>query len=808
MDKQAQIVIVGGGIMGVGLLYHLAAEGCSDVLLIEKGELTSGSTWHAAGQCPNLVGDYNLAKIHEYTVSLYRDLERLTGQDVGWHGCGSIRFALTEQDLDWFRFLRGIAANVGYHMEIIDVAKIRKLNPFVSTDGVLAGAWTRNDGHADPFGLCQAMAKGGRARGAGIMRRNRVTGINPRPDGEWEVVTEQGTIIAETVVNAAGCFARQVAQMVGADLPICNIQHHYLVSGPVPELAGRDDELPVTRDPWASAYMRQEQESGLIGIYEGDGIAEAWQPGGLPPWESDSELFSDDLERLMPWLGRAMERMPIFEPAGIRRIVNGAISHSPDGMPLLGPVAGLRNFWLCCGSSFGIAQGAGCGKYLAQWMLHGDSEINMTGFDPRRFGVFADLDYMRARGRQDYSRTYVTPFPGEELPASRECRVSPLHDKLKARGGVYTETFGWERPNWFSPDGRDEQYSFRQNNVFDLVRDECLAVRERVGILDISGFAKYDVTGPDAATMLDRLCANRLPKQGRIVLTHLLSEAGRIAGEMTVTRLDDESFYVLSAAGAELRDLDHLQQGRRPDEQVNIANVTDERGVLVLAGPRAREVLAKVTDAPLDSGAFPWLSGREIDIAGMPARALRVNYVGELGWELHPAMEYMEPLYDALIEAGAPSGIRDFGLYAVNSLRLEKAYRSWGSELTNEVTLIDAAMERFIKFDKGDFVGRDATLQQREADRERTLQLIYFSLEPGDADVLGGEPIFAGERCVGVTTTGGYGHFVRQSLGFGYVPPSLAVPGTRLTVDVLGQRRRMTLRSEPVHDPANLRLRA
>ena len=804
MDKQAQIVIVGGGIMGVGLLYHLAAEGCSDVLLIEKGELTSGSTWHAAGQCPNLVGDYNLAKIHEYSNSLYRDLQRLTGQDVGWHGCGSIRFALTEQDLDWFRFLRGIAANVGYHMEIIDVDRIRKLNPFVSTEGVLAGAWTRNDGHADPFGLCQAMARGARAQGARTVRRNRVTGINPRPDGEWEVVTEQGTVIAETVVNAAGCFARQVSQMVGADLPICNIQHHYLVSGPVPELAGRDDELPVTRDPWASAYMRQEQESGLIGIYEGDGIAEAWQPGGLPPWESDSELFADDLERLMPWLGRAMERMPIFEPAGIRRIVNGAISHSPDGLPLLGPVAGLRNFWLCCGSSFGIAQGAGCGKYLAQWMLHGDSEINMTGFDPRRFGVFADLDYMRARGRQDYSRTYVTPFPGEELPASRECRVSPLHEKLKARGGVYTETFGWERPKWFSPDGRDEQYSFRHNNVFEVVRDECLAVRERVGILDISGFAKYDVTGPDAARMLDRLCANRLPKQSRIALTHLLSEGGRIGGEMTVTRLDDESFYVLSAAGAELRDLDHLQQGRRPDEQVDIANVTDERGVLVLAGPRSRDVLAKLTDAALDSGAFPWLSGREIDVAGMPVRALRVNYVGELGWELHPAMEYIEPLYDALIEAGASSGIRDFGLYAVNSLRLEKAYRSWGAELTNEVTLIDAAMERFIKFDKGDFVGRDVTLQQRD----RTLQLIYFSLDPGDADVLGGEPIYAGDNCVGVTTTGGYGHFVRQSLGFGYVPPSLADPDAELTVDVLGQRRRVTILKDPVYDPANRRLRA
>ncbi len=803
MENQARIAIVGGGVMGLGLLYHLAAEGCDDVLLIEKGELTSGSTWHAAGQCPNLVGNYNVARIHEYSNSLYRRLEEITGQSVGWHGCGSVRFALTGQDLDWFHYLRGIAANVGYHMEIIDVAQIRKLNPFVSTEGVLAGAWTRDDGHADPFGLCQAMARGARDLGARIMRRNRVIEINALPGGEWEVVTEQGRIVAETVVNAAGCFARQVAQMVGADLPICNIQHHYLVSGPVPELAERSVEIPVTRDPWASAYLRQEQESGLIGIYEGD-IAEAWQPEGLPAWESDSELFEDDLERLMPWLSRAVERMPIIEPAGIKRIVNGAISHSPDGLPLLGPVAGLRNFWLCCGSSFGIAQGPGCGKYLAQWMLHGDSELNMTGFDPRRFGVFADTDYMRARGRQDYGMTYATVPPGEELPAARQCRTSPLHERLRAQGCVFTETFGWERPKWFSSDGRDEDYSFRHNNVFEVVRDECLAVRESVGILDLTGFAKYDVTGRDAAKLLDRLCANRLPQRGRIALTHLLSQRGRIDGEITVTRLDHETFYVLSAAGAELRDLDHLQQGVRPGEQVHIANITDRRGVLVLAGPHAREVLSRVTDARLDNTVFPWLSSREIDVAGMPVRALRVNYVGELGWELHAAMEHLEALYEALMEAGAQFRVRNFGLYAVNSLRLEKAYRGWGAELTNEITLVDAAMERFIGFDKGDFIGREASLEQTD----RTWQLIYFSLDPGDADVQGGEPIYAGERCVGVTTSGGYGHFVQQSLGFGFVPPSLAGPGTALTVDVLGQRRRATVHRGPVYDPANHRLRA
>ena len=803
MDSHARIVIVGGGIMGVGLLYHLAEEGCTDVLLIEKGELTSGSTWHAAGQCPNLVGNYNLAKIHEYSISLYKQLERLTGQAVSWHTSGSVRFALTQRDLDWFEYLKGIAANVGFHMEIIGVDQIKKLNPFVSTDGVLAGAWTRDDGHADPTGLCNAMARGARNMGAKIVRHNRVIDINPLPSGEWEVVTENGTVVAEVVVNAAGCYARQVAQMVGADLPICNIQHHYLISGQIQEFVDRDEEIPVIRDPYASAYLRQEQQSGLIGIYEHDNLAEAWPPQGLPDWESDSELFADDLERLMPWLERAMERMPIIEDAGIKRIVNGAIPHPADGPPLLGPMAGFENFWLCCGSSFGIAQGAGCGKYLAQWMLYGDSEINMTGFDPRRFGAFADESYMKAKGRQDYSMTYFTPLPGEELPAARPRRVSPLHEKLKAQGCVHTETFGWERPKWFSLDGREEEYNYRRNNVFDVTRAECLAVRERVGILDLSGFAKYDVTGADARAFLDRICANRMPKRGGITLAHVLSEGGRIGGEMTITHLADDHFYILSAAGAELRDLDHLRQGWLEGEQVHIANVTDERGVLVLVGPRSRDVLAKLTDSPLDSGAFRWLSGKEISVAGRSVRALRVNYAGELGWELHPPMEHVEELYDAIREAGEAFGIANFGLYALNSLRIEKAYRGWGAELTNEVTMIDADMGRFIKFDKEDFTGKEATLKQQD----RTMQLVYFEVDATDSDVRGGEPIFDGDTCVGVTTSGGYGHFVQKSLGFGYVAPVLAKPGTQLGVDLLGERRQARVLKEPAYDPANERLR-
>jgi len=806
MKDQARIVIVGGGIMGVGLLYHLALEGCTDVLLIEKGELTSGSTWHAAGQCPSLVGNYNLAKIHHHGNLLYPKLEELTGQYVSWHRSGGIRLARTQQDLDWFQYMRGIARNVGFHMEIIDPAEIRRINPFMDTDGVLAGAWTTDDGHADPSGLTHGMARGAVNLGAGIVRQNRVIDIRPLPSGDWNVVTEKGNVFAETVVNAAGCFARQVSKMVGTDLPISNMEHHYIVTGPVPEFVERDEEIPVIRDPHASAYIRQEQKSGLVGIYEQVGMTEAWAPRGFPNWDSDSELFPDDLDRLMPWLGRALERMPVLEEAGIRRIVNGAIPHSADGPPMLGPVAGLKNFWLCCGSSFGIAQGAGCGKYLAQWMLYGDSELNMTGFDPRRFGVYADDDYMKAKGFQDYKMTYCTPLPGEELPAARACRTSPLYPQLKEQGGVHTQTFGWERPKWFSPDSRDEDYSYRHNNTFEVVRGECLAVRERVGLLDLSGFAKYEVCGVDAEVFLNRIFANRMPrKTGGIVLAHILSDQGRIRAEMTITRLAENDFYLLSAAAAELRDMDHLEQALLPGEQVDISNISDDRGVLVLAGPRARDVLAPLTDADLGSGSFPWLSGKEITVAGVPLIALRVNYVGELGWELHAPMERMSELYAALWQQGEAFGMANFGLYAVNSLRMEKAYRGWGAELTNEVTMLDSAMERFIKFDKEDFVGKQATLEQRE--RGLTMKLVYFKVDTSDSDVRGGEPIFDDDTCIGVTTSGAWGHVVNKGLGFGYVDPSHAAPGFRFNVELLGESRTATVLAEPIYDPNNEHLR-
>jgi dimethylglycine dehydrogenase len=805
MKTNARVVVIGGGMMGASLLYHLALEGCSDTVLVEKSELTSGSTWHAAGQCPSITGSYNLAKIHAYSNQLYPKLEALTGQYVSWHPCGGLRLATNEHELAWLKHIQGYSKSIGFRMEIVGLEEIKRLNPFLTTENVLAAAWTTDDGHGDPSGLCNAFAKAARDLGATVLRHTRVTDIRRRPNGEWEVITEKGSIVAEMVVNAAGCYARQVAAMVGADAPITNMQHHYVVTHPIPAFMERSEEIPVMRDSYTSGYLRQEQKSGLMGVYESVGLHEAWAPRGYPEWDSSNELFPDDLDRIAPWLERAIERMPIFGEVGIRRVINGAIPHTPDGAPLLGPVAHLKNFWQCCGSSFGIAQGGGCGKYLAQWMLHGDAEINMAEFDPRRFGRFADASYVRDKVFQDYRLTFTTRRPGEEEMAGRPRRISPLYAKLKSQGGIYSETFGWERPKWFSPDGREEEYGYTRNNVFDVVRDEVAAVHGRVGVLDLTGFAKYDISGPDAQAFLSRVCANQIPRQvGGIALVHLLSPGGRIQGEMTLSKLADNKFYALSAAAAELRDLDHLTLSVEPGESVRIENVTEEYGVLVVSGPRSRELLSRLTDADLGNDGFRWLRVREITVAAQAVRALRVSYVGELGWELHAPIGGLASLYETIWQTGQEFGIANYGLYAVNSMRVEKAYKAWSTELTNELNMLEADMSRFIRFDKGDFIGKTATLSKAA----RPYKIIYAEIAATDTDARGGEPVFSGDRCVGVTTSGAYGHRVKKSLAFACVEPQYAAPGSVFEILLQGKRCTAIVLDGAAFDPENLRMSA
>jgi dimethylglycine dehydrogenase len=806
MKSHARVVVIGGGMMGVGLLYHLAEAGWDDCVLVEKAELTSGSTWHAAGQCPNFTADYNIAKMQHYSNKLYPELEKMTGQATGWHGVGGIRFATTEEELDNFRIVEGIAKNVGFRMQIIGQDEIRQLNPFVNTDGVLAGAWTLDDGYVDPAGCCNAMAIGAKKYGATIIRHNRVTDIKLLHNGEWKVITEQGNIVCEHVVNAGGCYATRIGAWVGLDLPIVPMKHQYLVTEPIKEFMDRDEEIPVMRDPYPNAYYRQEQDAGLIGIYERSGTQEAWFGSGQD-WDSESELFPADFDVIMPGLERVMERMPIFAEAGIMRVVNGANPRTPDHNPLIGPAPGLRNFWLSCGQNMGIGQGAGAGKYLAQWMMYGAADINMVGVDPRRFGSYADNEYARAKAHQDFSYMYILRMPGEERPAGRPALTSPLYEKLKSKGAAFAETVGWERPKWFALDGRKEEYSYRRNNIFEVVGQECMAVRERVGVLDLSSFTKHDVAGPDAETFLNRAFANSVSRQnGGIVLTHGLSEMGRIESEYTITRLDDERFYLLSAAAAQLRNTDQLNQRKRDDEHVTITDITNEWGTLVLAGPRCRDLLNKLTDTDLSNEHFPWLTGKKIEVAGVMLRALRINYVGELGWELHMSIDKLEAVYDAIWAAGEEFGIADFGMYALSSLGKEKAYYSWGVELINEITMIEAGMERFVDFNKGDFIGRDALLQRQN--EKLTWKIAYVEVDVKDSDVRGGEPAFVGNEVIGVTTSGAYGYAVQKSLAFVYVPPEYAAPGTTFDIEILGLRCLATVLAEAAFDPQNKRLKS
>ena len=692
-------------------------------------------------------------------------------------------------------------------MQVISPEEIRRLNPFVTTAGVLAGAWTLDDGYVDPTGACDAMAAAARRLGATIVRQNRVTGIEPLPSGGFRVTTEQGDVTCEHVVNAAGCYADRVSAWLGVQTTFANMKHQYLVTEPIPELLEREGELPVMRDPYASAYYRQEQKSGLFGVYEGSDTREAWLDTGGPAWESSNELFEPEFEPIALNLKRVMERMPIFASVGIKRVVNGAISHSPDGNPLVGPAAGVPGFWLATASSIGIAQGPGCGKYLAQWMVHGSAEVDMAGLDPRRFGAYADRAYTSAKAHREYWDMYRLIPPGEERPEGRPARYTPLYPRLQAKGCVFTEGFGWERPKWFSLDGREEEHGFRRNNVFEVVAAECRAVRERVGVLELPGFARFEVSGPGAAAFLDRRFANRMSRRdGGIVLAHALTEGGRIVSESTITRLAGDRFLLLSGAAGRQRDLDLLRSSiRDADERVSIEDVTDDWTTLIVAGPRARALLNTMTTADLGNAAFPWLTGKEIDVAGVRVRALRVNYVGELGWELHVPMARVVPLYDAVWAAGDAFGIADFGLYAVNSLRMEKAYPGMGTELTSEVTPVEARLDRFVDLDHP-FIGRSAVAAARE--RGASIHLVYLEVDATDTDVAGGEPVIVDGRAIGVTTSGGYGHVTGRSLAFAYVDSGFEGPGSRLEIPLLGDRRPATVLAAPVYDPDNERPRS
>lgn len=804
MTDTARVVVIGGGIMGASLLYHLARAGWTDAVLLERGELASGSTWHAAGNTPHFNTSLNLSRIHLASTDLYGRLEAETGQAVGFHRPGSLRLASVPDRMDEYLRHRGKARTIGLPFEVIGLDEIRRLHPLVETRGLLGAVWNPDDGHVDPTSVTQALVKGARDRGARARRHARVTGLERARGGEWRVATSDGEWRAEIVVNAAGTWAREIGQLVGLDLPIVPMEHQYLVTEAIPEVAALDRELPLLREVDVSYYLRQEADGLLLGPYERG--AKPFGVGGIPPGFG-ADLLPPDPERLRTIVEAAMARVPALGRAGVQRIVNGPITYTPDGNPLLGPAFGLPGLWLACGLSFGITQAGGAGQYLAEWIVEGQPSIDLWEVDPRRYGTYATERYAVARGIDIYEDEYAIVYPQDDRRPGRPARTSPLYDRFRSAGAVFGARNGWERPYWFAPPGAEPQDrpSFRRTNWFDAVGREARAVREGAGLLELSSFAKYEVRGPGAETFLDRICANRLPRLGRIALSQLLTPRGLVECDVTVTRLAPERFLVLSAAVAELHDLDWLRRHAPADGSVEIENVTPRWGVLILAGPRARDILAPITDADLSNQAFPWLSARHIQVGPAPVRALRINFVGELGWELHHPIEYQIGLYDTLKAAGAERGLVDFGLRAMDSLRLEKAYRAWGADINTEVTPLEAGLDRFVAFDKGDFVGRDALLRQRrEGVRKRLATLAVDAL---DADCWGNEVVWAGDRVGGITTSGGYAHCLGQSLAVAYVDAELATPGTPLAVEILGERRPARVLAEPPFDPENRRPR-
>ncbi len=798
LPSQAKCVIVGGGIMGVGLAYHLAHAGWQDVVLIEKAELTSGSTWHAAGQITQSTSSFGLGKCVDYNLQLYSGgLERETGQAVTFHGCGSLRLAYSEDELDWLKHTLSVGRSLGFNMELVDPQRIKQLHPFYKLDGVLAALHTPDDGHVDPTNVTMAMATGARQQGAKLFRHCRVLNITQLEDEGWRIETELGTIDCEHVVNAAGTYARQIGEWSGLQLPMTSMTHHYLVTEEVPEFKDLTTELPVIRDDrMVSGYIRMEQKKGLIGIYEKENPNSVWEE--FCPWEAENELFAADYDRIMPWLEQAMDRMPVLAPLGILREVHGAISHPPDGNPLIGPAPNVRNYWCCCGTQIGIGWGPGLTRELARWMVNGAADISMREYDPRRFGDYAKPAWQVLKAKEDYCLRHEIPFPHFNRLEGRPIKPSGLYEILKEKGAVYEEVYGHERPRWFAGDGIEQRdyYSFRRNEVFSRIAREVKGVQTSAGIMDISAFTKIEVSGTDAAAMLEPLVANRLPKKtGGIALTHILNEAGRIELETTLIRLEDTRYYFVCAAFFEQRLLDHLEAHRKTFD-ITIVNHSQNWGALALNGPCARQILGACTDADLSNTGFRWLSAQQISICGHAVWAFRISYAGELGWELHVPNQVIAEVYAGLEQAGRPLGMVDYGSFAMNSMRMEKAFKGAG-ELTNEVTLPEADVMRFVDQNKS-FIGKQATLSNPPKWICAYLEIEADGIEDGN----GGESVLINDQVIGSVSSIAYGHRVNKLLAFAYIKPESYIKGQAVTVIIANKPRAgMILGDEAAYDP-------
>ncbi|HEV7252354.1 MAG TPA: FAD-dependent oxidoreductase [Mesorhizobium sp.] len=837
MKAQARAVVIGGGVVGVSTLYHLAKKGWSDSVLIERKELTSGSTWHAAGLLPLFNMSYSVGQIHKYSVRLYRELEKETGMNPGFSNVTNIRLARTKDRWDEFMYYAGVAETIGVPLNVLTPEQLKQVWPLCETDGVLGAIQHPEDGYIQPADLTQALAKGARDRGATIYRNTAVRAIERQPSGEWLVRTDAGDILAEHVISATGNFARKTGAMVGLNVPVIPVEHQYIVTEPHPAIQERRrqglPEMGVLRESDSSWYMREENGGLLLGPYE-HGAPVCYVDG--PSEDSEYELFQEDLERLMPHVEAAIARVPAFGEVGIKKIYNGAIAYTPDGSPIVGPAPGLKNFWLNEGHSFGVTAAGGAGWQLAEWIVEGEPGIDMMGADPRRFGPYATEGYLKEKNEEAYANVFTMHYPDEERAAARPLKQTPCYDRMKKLGAVFGSVYGWERPNWFAPEGYEvpageigvgadvltsenhappladgrivEKWSFRRSNYFDHVGEEVKNVTSGVGLQDMSAFAKAIVSGPGAEAWLDSILANRIPKKvGRIALCHLLTDRGGVKSEFTVYKTGEGSYYLVSAGAFEAHDHDVLQKLLPGDGSVRFTPITTAWGVLVLAGPKSRQVLQKLTRVALDNENFPWLSGKQISVGAATAHALRVNFVGELGWEFHHPIEQQNHLFDLLMEAGAEFGIKPFGIRAMTAMAVEKSYRLIPRELSIEYSAWESGLDRFVHPNKGQFIGRDALVRLRE----QGPKWVFSTLEVHDvedADARGSEAIHRDGELVGRVTNGGYGWRVNKSLALAMLKPDAAAQGSELSITILGKPHRATVIGESPFDPENARLRA
>jgi len=847
MKSEAQVVVIGGGVVGCSVLFHLAKAGWTDVLLIERSELTSGSSWHAAGGFHTLNGDPNVAKLQAYTVSLYEELEKISGQSCGLHLTGGVMMADSAERMDFLRYVHATGRALGMETEIITPTEAKAMFPLMDESCFVGALWDPVEGHLDPSGTTHAYAKAAQILGASIELRNPVTGLSQASDGTWTVITEKGAVKTEHVVNAGGLWAREIGRMAGLELPLLAMEHMYLLTDEMPEVTefnqdtGR--ELVGVIDFRGEIYTRQERNGLLLGTYEK--ACKPWSPLSTP-WDFGHELLQPDLDRIAPSLETGFKHFPPFAQAGIKQTINGPFTFAPDGNPLVGPVQGLTNFWSACAVMAGFSQGGGVGLTLANWMVDGDPGADVFAMDVTRYGDFTSLRYTNAKVRENYSRRFSIRFPNEELPAARPQQTTPLYDiMVRDNNAVMGDTWGLETPLWFAPHGTAaaDILSFHRSNDFEHVGNEVRAVRERVGITEIANFAKYRVSGSGAEAWLNQLLTNNMPAIGRILLSPMLNHRGKLIGDFTIAKADDNQFYLWGSSGAQIYHMRWFEQQLPTDHSVQIHRYGQTMVGLSIAGPQSRNLLAHLVDSDITNAAFKFMDHRAMDVAGCPCLVNRLTYSGDLGYELWMEPAYERRVYLAIKEAGEEYDIVDFGMRALLSMRLEKNFPTWAAELRPIYGPFESGMERFIKLSKDSFIGKAAATA--EHDSGGTLRRVSFSIDTAKTDVMGDEPVWArvdkdygciekphsygaprfdtsgtetpaavtqvdGDwRVVGWVTSGGYGHSIGKSLAQGYVPAALLEQqNTQYQIEILGNRCDAVLESEPPFDPSGALMRS